>query len=229
LATTQFGRSWFELIGSAELKSLADDSSLQVAFVPHPNMQAHIGAADVPDWVSTHSYLTSDVQALMARAAVTITDYSSLAFEAAYLECPVVYYQFDHDDFFSGTHAYRKGGWDASTHGFGPVVFDRAAVLAAARDAITHPEPVEPYLSRMRTAFPYHDGRCCERAFESIVSLTRPASYEDAFRFLGDEAARPDRSGVMPAAPDSGTVDEADAPDRGQPVDSRRARSEVRG
>jgi glycosyltransferase involved in cell wall biosynthesis len=195
LASTAFGRSWFDLISSPELRTLADAAGLEIAFVPHPNMQAHITADDVPAWVSTHSYDSSDVQELLARAAITVTDYSSQAFEAAYLECPVVYYQFDRDDFFSGTHAYRKGSWDYVADGFGPVTYTHDAAIAAIRDALAQGQPVEPYLGRMRAAFPHRDGRCCERTLASIIALTVPAPYEEAFRFVGDD---PPAGGVAP-------------------------------
>jgi hypothetical protein len=175
LSSTTFGRTWFDFIGSAELKAIADGSGLEIAFVPHPNLEPFIGPDDVPEWVGVYGYQSSDVQELMARAAVTVTDYSSQAFEAAYVECPVVYYQFDRDAFYSGSHAYRQGAWDATTDGFGPVVEDLGAAIGAVRDAVGR-GPAEPFLTRMRQTFAFHDGRCCERTVESILSLTRPAT-----------------------------------------------------
>ena len=195
LAETDFGRSWFDLIGSAELKGIAEESGLEIALLPHPNLQAHIGREDVPPWVTIHTYDTSDVQDLLVRAAVTITDYSSQAFEAAYLECPVVYYQFDRAEFDAGTHIHRKGSWDYEPDGFGPVVLDRDAALEAIRDAVVRVAPAEPYLTRMRATFPFRDGRCCERTFESIVSLTSPVTSEQAVQFVGRDQPRADAAG----------------------------------
>ena len=114
LAESDFGRSWFDLIGSAELKGIAEDSGLEIALLPHPNLQAHIRREDVPPWVTIHTYDTSDVQDLLVRAAVTITDYSSQAFEAAYLECPVVYYQFDRAEFFAEPTSTARGAGTTS-------------------------------------------------------------------------------------------------------------------
>ena len=72
---------------------------------------------------------------------MTVTDYSSQAFEAAYLERAVVYYQFDQADFFGGTHVYRKGTWDYDTDGFGPVALDLAAAIAAVDATVTRGGP----------------------------------------------------------------------------------------
>jgi hypothetical protein len=183
LNSSAFWRSWSDLITSTELRAAADDAGLELALVPHPNLHEAVRTAGVPEWVQLHGYGTSDVQALVARAAVCVTDYSSQAFEAAYLERPVVYYQFDHDEFFSGTHVYRKGTWDYEADGFGPVTRRLDDAIGAIREATARIEPAEPFRSRMGAAFPHRDGRCCERTFESIVELTRPAPEDDVLRF----------------------------------------------
>ncbi len=190
LASTVFWRSWFGLIDSAELRTVAQEAGLEVAFLPHPNMQAHFSARDVPSWVRIYSYQRSDVQELLVQAAVTVTDYSSQAFEAAYLECPVVYYQFDRADFFAGTHVYRKGSWDYDDDGFGPVASTSGEALAAIKAAVGRGAPEEPYLTRMRSAFPHRDGRCCERTFDSIVALNQPVTYEQGYRFLDQQVPK---------------------------------------
>ena len=182
LMETAFWRSWFDFIGSEDLRAVAERAGMEIIFMPHPNMQTHFSAADVPLWVKICTYDTTDVQELLARSAVTITDYSSQAFEAAYLEGAVVYYQFDQADFFGGTHVYRKGTWDYHTDGFGPVALDLATAIAAVDATVTRGGPGEPYLSRMRRAFPHHDGRCCERTYRSILGLTRPPGYKETHR-----------------------------------------------
>lgn len=187
LETSAFWQSWTDLLGSPELKAIAEQARLAIAFVPHPTMQNHLAPSDVPQWVSLHSYETSDVQELLARAAVTVTDYSSQAFESAYLERPVVYYQFDRDEFFSGAHVYRKGTWDYETDGFGPVTLTRAEALDAIRDAVARGEPADSFLARMRAAFSHRDGRCCERTFASIIALTTPVADEEAVRVADGE------------------------------------------
>lgn len=180
LHTTAFGQSWFGLLHSDELHTIAEQTGLEVVFMPHPNMQQYIGAEDVPDWVRTCTYSDTDVQELLARAAVTVTDYSSQAFEAAYLERPVVYYQFDRSEFYVGTHVYRQGTWNYDTSGFGPVAHDLDGVVGAIGDA-ARGKSDQIYGARMRDTFPFRDGRCCERTFASIRALTEPLSFEEAY------------------------------------------------
>ena len=180
LGSSRFGRSWFDLVGSDSLRMIAEAHRLEIVFMPHPNMQANYSPADVPEWVQMRRYDRDDVQELLARAAVAVTDYSSQAFEAAYLERPVVYFQFDRDEFFSGTHVYRQGTWSYEQDGFGPVTTTQFEALDAIAATATSP-PQDAYLQRMRSAFAYRDGRCCERTFDSIVALTRPVTFEQAY------------------------------------------------
>ena len=71
------------------------------------------------------------MQGLYARCALLVTDYSSVAFNVAYIDRPVVYFQFDRDEMLGGRHVGRKGYFEYERDGFGPVVTDlHAAELA---------------------------------------------------------------------------------------------------
>ncbi|MFC5386345.1 CDP-glycerol glycerophosphotransferase family protein [Aquamicrobium segne] len=99
-----------------------------------------------------------------------MTDYSSTAFEAAYIRKPVVYYQFDHSDFFSSNHGYRPGYFDYTANGFGPVAQMQDQVLDAIEKALEgNEDPV--YAQRRESFFAFRDGRCCERVYQEISRL----------------------------------------------------------
>ena len=63
-----------------------------------------------------------NVQEIFASARVVVTDYSSMAFNAAYIDRPLVYFQFDPDTMFGGGHVGRQGYFEYERDGFGPVV-----------------------------------------------------------------------------------------------------------
>ena len=120
-----------------------------------------------------HDYLTTaSLQPLFARTALLITDYSSVDFDIAYLEKPVVYYHFDAAQFFTGTH-HISGYFDYRRDGFGPVCEAEADVVSSVETILSGDEPAE-YLRRRRATFPYRDGRCCERVYECIMELDAP-------------------------------------------------------
>ena len=165
-----YSRKWLDLLRSERLGELAERAGLKIAFVPHPNTVG-FGSASLPAHVQTHRYQDVDIQALFARGTAMITDYSSNAFELAYLNRPVIYFQFDRDDFYSGQHVFRRGQWSYEHDGFGAVVENVTNVVEELAMLVDRDmKPAEPYASRMAQAFAFHDGRCCERTFESICA-----------------------------------------------------------
>jgi glycosyltransferase involved in cell wall biosynthesis len=179
--TSDFARAWRAVLESERLRAICADAGWTLTFVPHPNLQDYLDTSPLPPDIAVARFRDVDVQRLLAEAAVVVTDYSSLAFEAAYLERPVVYYHFDPESFFAGSHVYRKGFWSYEEQGFGPVTATAEATLdALAKIAHGTSDPV--YAERARTTFPFRDGECCARAVEAIARLRRPCSADDLVR-----------------------------------------------
>lgn len=173
---SDYMRGWLRLLDSPELRRWACDHDLTLCFLPHPNLDAHI-TDGLPDHVELLRYAGSDVQEVLAGTALMITDYSSLAFEQAYLGRPVLYWQTDGGDIFAGGHIGRRGSWSYVDDGFGPVCGTLEEVGAALGRLSGSPDgPVAEavYAERMAAAFPFRDGRCCARVFERIVAMTEP-------------------------------------------------------
>lgn len=172
---SEFMTSWLGLAGSTELQDAAAKQGYRVVFFPHPNLQDYVTADRVPAGVELMRYADVDVQEILARARVVVTDYSSLAFEAAYIDRPVVYFQFDADTFYDGSHAYRRGYFDYDKQGFGPVCHELAAASAAVTGIIRRTGALDPlYAERIAETFAYRDGRACERTVDAIRARRRP-------------------------------------------------------
>jgi hypothetical protein len=163
--------AWLELLQAPELAQLCARAGWQLCFVPHPNMQDYLGSVTLPAHVTARRFSEIDIQELLAASAAVVTDYSSLAFEAAYVRRPVVYYQFDRGDFFAGGHVYRQGRWSYERQGFGPVAETTTTVISAL-GTIADTGPDGEYLARMERTFPLRDGRCCERTTAAIRAIT---------------------------------------------------------
>ncbi|WP_354002910.1 CDP-glycerol glycerophosphotransferase family protein [Microbacterium elymi] len=78
-----FIQSLLAVLNDERLKALSE-RGYTIKFVPHPNLAAHFPYADVPPYVSVTTYDSTDVQELIGSAAVFLTDYSSVAFDAAF-------------------------------------------------------------------------------------------------------------------------------------------------
>lgn len=172
---SEFMVNWLGLLRSDALRDAADKHGLKIGFLPHPVLQPLLPRLNLPDHVVPLSYEGQDVRRLFARSAVLVTDYSSVAFNAAYMERPVVYFQFDAERVEAGEHNGRRGYFSYVDDGFGPV----AGTLEAAEEAIVASVNAgrttqEPYLSRILDAFPQRDGGCCQRVTKAIIASTKP-------------------------------------------------------
>jgi CDP-glycerol glycerophosphotransferase (TagB/SpsB family) len=173
-ATSEFAEQWTSVVNSPELKELADKHGLTVAVLLHPNFQS-TARLDLAPHVRALGFEGQNVLETFARARVLVTDYSSMFFNAAYIDRPVVYFQFDRDRVESGWHLGRHGYFDYEHDGFGPVTYSAGEALAAITKTVeSGPAPDPVYLDRIRAAFPLRDGRCCERVTNAIAQSTRP-------------------------------------------------------
>ena len=169
-SASDFARQWLSLTGSTGLRALAERHGLTVGLLLHPDLQPVRTQLDVPDHVRLLSFEDEDVRETFARARVLVTDYSSMAFNAAYIERPVVYFQFDRERVLSGEHLGRRGYFDYHQHGYGPVTETCEQALAAIVEAVEQgPHPAPEYLARIEEAFPVRDGKCTRRVYRAIV------------------------------------------------------------
>jgi glycosyltransferase involved in cell wall biosynthesis len=168
-------RSWKALLGAPEVAAAVRAKRLRLGFMPHPNLQQALDELELPPYVERLAFEGTDVQALYAQTALLVTDYSSVAFNLAYIDRPVVYYQFDRDRALAGEHVGRLGYFDYERDGYGPVIVDPVAAVAAMVGAIEAAPRVAPeYAARTARAFPVRDGRSCERVVAAIEDLGRP-------------------------------------------------------
>ncbi|MDR2997541.1 MAG: glycosyltransferase, partial [Microbacterium sp.] len=88
---TNYARSISGLLRNEELAVALKAQGKRLVFMPHPNMKPYLRDFDVPGHVELRSYQDTDVREMIIHAAALVTDYSSIAFNAAYLRVPVVY------------------------------------------------------------------------------------------------------------------------------------------
>lgn len=188
--TSDYAIALQALLSSERLRQTAERTGKTIAFMPHPNMRPYLNDFDLPSYVTLLNFAGDNVQDVLARAAAFVTDYSSLGFDAAFLDVPMAYFQFDADVFFGGSHIGRRGQFEYARDGFGPVATTADDVVTALVDIADRGYVSDAeYLERTARAFVTRDGRSCERVYEAMRSLTggpRPALPEAARGQLGD-------------------------------------------
>ncbi|WEJ12936.1 CDP-glycerol glycerophosphotransferase family protein [Sinorhizobium prairiense] len=170
-ACSEYLARWKSFINSDKLRELGKEHCKSIVFCPHPNFADYIDAFEPPPWVSTVNALdTGSLQPYFARTSALITDYSSVAFDLAFLNSPVIYYQFDRNSFYAG-HIYKVGYFDFDRDGFGPVSTEEAAALHDLEAALLGKEDTQ-FPARRRDTFPFRDGLCRERLYKEIEDLS---------------------------------------------------------
>ncbi len=174
-AHTDFALQWAATLDSPVLRRLAEINQLDIVFMPHPNLMPYIGDFSVPDHVRVTTYAESDVQTLIAEAALMITDYSSVAFDAALVGRPVAYFQFDRDEVFGGKHNTRPGYFAYRRDGFGPVTTTLEELEHSLPGLLETPGVQQAeYAARAASTFGNMPENSCEAVVEFIRGYATP-------------------------------------------------------
>ena len=196
---TQYAKSWQMFLQSDQLKTLAKEYGYAVIFAPHANIEPYLDVLDIPKYIQLWSAKDGSIQELFQKSSMMITDYSSVHFEMGALGKPVLYYQFDKDEFFRDGHVFQQGYFSYEKHGFGAVVDNQEELFAELEILIKNScMAQEPYATRLRDTFPFRDGQNCERVYKAIVALDEPDDGSIDAEILAEAVASARKHKVWP-------------------------------
>ncbi|EAL3889736.1 capsular biosynthesis protein, partial [Campylobacter lari] len=164
---SEYFQKWNSLLNSVSLKKLCELYSYTIVFNPHPNIMPYLNEFNLPFYIMITDQNES-LQVLFCNSSLMITDYSSVAFEMAYLEKPTIYYQFDKEEFFS-SHSYTMGYFSYEKKAFGPVVEDEENLFKELESLLQNDcKPFGVYKDNIDSTFVFKDGGCCERIYRIL-------------------------------------------------------------
>lgn len=171
LLKSNYFQHWGGLLKSDELEELAEKYDVTFVFYPHYAVQKYIDQFQIgSSRVIVADFAHYDVQQLLKESILLITDYSSVFFDFAYMQKPVLYYQFDEEEYRA--HHYAQGYFDYHRDGFGEVVADEENLLALLEQYLAQGCHLEPkYRKRIENYFPLRDDKNCERIYHEIIEL----------------------------------------------------------
>lgn len=123
-----------------------------------------------------------DYNKVFAESSVMVTDYSTIAFDFAYLKKPIVYTQFDKEEFYK-TQTYDKGFFEYERDGFGPVCYD----LDSAVDAlikIIDKDCENDYIDRVTNFFVNIDKNNSKRVIDAVLADSKKEEKLSFFKRL---------------------------------------------
>jgi len=184
LESSDFFISWKKLVNNERLIELCSRENLEITFVLHDHFAPYSDLFDFGPRVKIMSFKNVRVQDFLINNRAVITDYSSIATEAAISGSPVAYYQFDKESIYGAGHTFSRGWFDYTRNGFGPVHTESIQVVDWLEHLISmNWVPSSKYMSRLHETLPYLDGRACERVFEAIGRLDEKVFEETEPQF----------------------------------------------
>ncbi|OKJ03924.1 hypothetical protein AMK18_01690 [Streptomyces sp. CB01249] len=175
---SEYFRFYRALLSDPRLAQALDRFGVDLEFFPHYEIRPYLHhfQLDSPSIVVADPQ-ARNVQQAMKECSLMVTDYSSVFFDVAYMDTPIVYVPFDEEDFY-GRH-YKRGYFNLSTDGFGPVcrTVDEAVeeIIASIRNRFV---VQSPYRERAERFFAHRDHGNCERVYEAIDSLGTAGASE---------------------------------------------------
>lgn len=168
---SRYFQCWCGLLRNKKLAVLSEKYGVKFIFYPHYEVQKYIHRFETASQnIILADFEHYDVQQLLKESMLLITDYSSVFFDFAYMQKPVLYYQFDEDEF--RVHHYAQGYFDYRRDGFGEVVTDEAALLDLLERYLADDCHMQTeYQRRIEGFFPLHDDKNCERIYQEIQKL----------------------------------------------------------
>ncbi len=162
---SDFCKQVSEFLNSERLEKLLEENDLYLDFRNHPIFKCYNGLLDIKNpRVCVENFETN-----MDEYRLMITDYSSIVFDSVYMNCPIIYFVPDYEQFRAGvSHNYRKLDLPLE-NGFGPFAQDAQSLLDYLEEYVNNGfVPKEPYASKMKDFFLYRDNNCCDRVYEGI-------------------------------------------------------------
>ncbi len=172
-ARSSFVGMYGALLSDAGFIDRCERAGFRVQVKAHPNLSPVLPLIKADSRVRFLDKSTA-YREVFAETSLLVTDYSSVAFDFAYLRKPVIYFQFDRAEYFGAT--YGAGYFDCARDGFGPVVSSvedlRQAIVAAVESGCRlHAE----YRGRIDAFFAFNDRGNRRRVYEAILdAANRP-------------------------------------------------------
>ncbi len=160
-----------ELWNNGILINKAKELGYTLQLMIHPNMVNTLPYFSLDPYIKVLPFNES-YNKIFAESDLLVTDYSSVSFDFAYLRKPVLYFQFDKEEIYSGNHTFQKGYFDYEKNGFGEVEYTLDGIIQKILEYMEQGCQVkDSYLERINRTFPFADQNNCKRICEEIKKL----------------------------------------------------------
>ena len=165
---TNYFVKWSSFITDKKIEYLSKRYNCKFVFFPHRNMQKYMDSfPKSTDYLEVADATKYDVQLLMKSASMMITDYSSVFMDMIYMKKPVVFYQFDYEQFRIAQ--YGEGYFSYKKNAFAKSYADKESVFHVIEQIVIDGYKVsDEYLEAHKEYFKLYDRHNCERVYRVV-------------------------------------------------------------
>ena len=160
------------VLNSPKIDKLLANNNIQLIFYPHYEMQSalHLWSTN-SDHIIFADKQHYDIPTLMRESKILITDYSGVGFDFAYMYKPILYYQFDQEEYYKG-HYQRHEQYSLENDGLGSVVYTEETLIQEIQHIIENQCTMpSKYIERVNSFFTYHDNSNSERIYNAVLKM----------------------------------------------------------
>ncbi len=164
---SEYFKKFNSLINNEKLIKKAQEYEYEIIFRPHPKVYDFIELFDKNEYVKI-DYDRVKYQTLFNNGSILITDYSSVAFDFAYLYKPVLYYQYSDDYHFDVEESF----FDYESMGLGEVTRKEDKLVDLIIEYMENDCKInKEYVIRIREFYLYTDKNNCKRVYDAIKEI----------------------------------------------------------
>lgn len=167
---TNYYKFWNSLINDKRFIKIIEDNNIELIFYPHIQMQKYLNHFKSSSQnIKIIDINSLEIQELLKKASLLITDYSSVYFDFAYMRKPVLYFQFDYKE-YREKHL-SEGYFNYENDGFGPICKTVEELTEKTKYYIeTHFQNDLQYYKRCAEFFQNQDQENSKRVYEFIIN-----------------------------------------------------------
>ena len=168
---SEFFRGWDAFLNDPALDALLRERGMRAIFCVHRNvMRFETCFTSASERIEVKRWNEVSVPDLIRRAAVLVTDFSSVFMDFAFMKKPIVYYQFDRETYRKGH--LPTGYFDYERDGFGPIAETVPDAVGALRSVIGNGCRMDArYEERVDRFFTMRDSDSSERTTKAIKEM----------------------------------------------------------
>ncbi len=166
---TNYFIMWNELLNHDCFINYVKENNLKLVFCQHREMNKFNSYFDIDEKIVNHiKFDSEEIEDIILRSELLITDYGSIAFDFAYMKKSVIYYQPDYLE-FREKHL-PKGYYNYKKDGFGPVCVNLCGLFSEIVKWNEDETWKFVYEDRIKNFFDFNDNKNCERNFYAIIN-----------------------------------------------------------